>query len=207
MCLVDVWCNAAVLSGCFVRCSHREKSPRSGRALYQSRSLAAHWEEPRLIYFYDVHSKLVMLWILFSVYFLLFLVFICLQASYTALWCSLLSCVSGTQKHLSASGRYEGHTHKQITLDQMLSVFLHVCRNAVVLCVFQTVPDLVQIMKGLVISGYSPDHDVAGISDPFLQVGFHSTNPLHIPATLCVKSESASGTYFYYYVLLHGSKS
>lgn len=39
-----------------------------------------------------------------------------------------------------------------------------------VLCVPQTVPDLVQIMKGLVISGYSPEHDVAGISDPFLQV-------------------------------------
>uniref|UniRef100_A0AAQ4P2H1 AP-1 complex subunit gamma n=1 Tax=Gasterosteus aculeatus aculeatus TaxID=481459 RepID=A0AAQ4P2H1_GASAC len=35
---------------------------------------------------------------------------------------------------------------------------------------FQTVPDLVQIMKGLVLSGYSPEHDVAGISDPFLQV-------------------------------------
>ncbi|KAM6948393.1 AP-1 complex subunit gamma-like 2 [Aplochiton taeniatus] len=32
------------------------------------------------------------------------------------------------------------------------------------------VPDLVQIMKGLVMSGYSPEHNVAGISDPFLQV-------------------------------------
>ncbi|KAM3850207.1 AP-1 complex subunit gamma-like 2 [Diretmus argenteus] len=32
------------------------------------------------------------------------------------------------------------------------------------------VPELVQIMKGLVTSGYSPEHNVAGISDPFLQV-------------------------------------
>uniref|UniRef100_A0A672R937 AP-1 complex subunit gamma n=1 Tax=Sinocyclocheilus grahami TaxID=75366 RepID=A0A672R937_SINGR len=34
----------------------------------------------------------------------------------------------------------------------------------------KTVPELVQIMKGLVTSSYSPEHNVAGISDPFLQV-------------------------------------
>uniref|UniRef100_A0A8C7KGR1 AP-1 complex subunit gamma n=1 Tax=Oncorhynchus kisutch TaxID=8019 RepID=A0A8C7KGR1_ONCKI len=32
------------------------------------------------------------------------------------------------------------------------------------------VPELVLMMKGLVMSGYSPEHNVAGISDPFLQV-------------------------------------
>lgn len=34
----------------------------------------------------------------------------------------------------------------------------------------KAVPELVQVMKGLVMSGYSPEHNVAGISDPFLQV-------------------------------------
>ncbi|CAB1326535.1 unnamed protein product, partial [Coregonus sp. 'balchen'] len=34
----------------------------------------------------------------------------------------------------------------------------------------KAVPELVQMMKGLVMSGYSPEHNVAGISDPFLQV-------------------------------------
>lgn len=34
----------------------------------------------------------------------------------------------------------------------------------------QAVPDLIQIMKSLIVSGYSPEHDVSGVSDPFLQV-------------------------------------
>ena len=29
---------------------------------------------------------------------------------------------------------------------------------------------MVRILKNLILSGYSPDHDVSGISDPFLQV-------------------------------------
>uniref|UniRef100_A0A3P9LXQ4 AP-1 complex subunit gamma n=1 Tax=Oryzias latipes TaxID=8090 RepID=A0A3P9LXQ4_ORYLA len=51
----------------------------------------------------------------------------------------------------------------------------------------KTVPDLVQIMKGLIISGYSPEHDVSGISDPFLQVRI-----LRLLRILGRNSESAS---------------
>uniref|UniRef100_A0A8C5FPZ6 Adaptor related protein complex 1 subunit gamma 2 n=1 Tax=Gadus morhua TaxID=8049 RepID=A0A8C5FPZ6_GADMO len=44
-------------------------------------------------------------------------------------------------------------------------------RNAQTLVQFrEAVPELVHIMRGLVTSGYSPEHTVAGISDPFLQV-------------------------------------
>lgn len=34
----------------------------------------------------------------------------------------------------------------------------------------QAVPVLVRHLKSLVTTGYSPEHDVAGITDPFLQI-------------------------------------
>ena len=36
--------------------------------------------------------------------------------------------------------------------------------------VYQMVPNLVRILKNLIMAGYSPEHDVCGVSDPFLQI-------------------------------------
>uniref|UniRef100_A0A672LBF0 AP-1 complex subunit gamma n=1 Tax=Sinocyclocheilus grahami TaxID=75366 RepID=A0A672LBF0_SINGR len=70
-----------------------------------------------------------------------------------------------------------------IFLNNCLTLFTGVLHGAVVLITElcehnpdtldqfrKAVPELVQIMKGLVTSSYSPEHNVAGISDPFLQV-------------------------------------
>ncbi|UJR30470.1 hypothetical protein I4U23_018003 [Adineta vaga] len=49
-----------------------------------------------------------------------------------------------------------------IEMCQQNSQALHIFRKLV--------PNLVRILKNLIMSGYSPEHDVSGISDPFLQV-------------------------------------
>jgi AP-1 complex subunit gamma-1 len=52
------------------------------------------------------------------------------------------------------------------------SLVTEMCQqNAQALQIFRKlVPNLVRILKNLIMSGYSPEHDVSGISDPFLQV-------------------------------------
>lgn len=47
--------------------------------------------------------------------------------------------------------------------------FFFFCKSAIHL-LHQAVPLLVRNLKALVTTGYSPEHDVSGIADPFLQV-------------------------------------
>lgn len=52
-----------------------------------------------------------------------------------------------------------------------LSSFFHApCRSDTDGKLHQAVPLLVKHLKSLVTTGYSPEHDVGGITDPFLQV-------------------------------------
>lgn len=53
-----------------------------------------------------------------------------------------------------------------------VSLTTEMCRqsNSVLKNFKKLVPTLVRILKNLIMSGYSPEHDVSGISDPFLQV-------------------------------------
>ena len=46
--------------------------------------------------------------------------------------------------------------------------------------VFQIVPNLVRILKNLILAGYSPEHDVSGVSDPFLQVSLRNFMRINI---------------------------
>ncbi|KAK9504348.1 hypothetical protein O3M35_010703 [Rhynocoris fuscipes] len=53
-----------------------------------------------------------------------------------------------------------------------VSLITEMCENSVdTLQHFKKiVPNLVRILKNLILAGYSPEHDVSGVSDPFLQV-------------------------------------
>ncbi|XP_014246388.1 AP-1 complex subunit gamma-1 isoform X2 [Cimex lectularius] len=53
-----------------------------------------------------------------------------------------------------------------------VSLITEMCENSIdTLQHFKKiVPNLVRILKNLIMAGYSPEHDVSGVSDPFLQV-------------------------------------
>ncbi|KAL6057010.1 AP-1 complex subunit gamma [Balamuthia mandrillaris] len=53
-----------------------------------------------------------------------------------------------------------------------VSLMIELCHSdsAVIKRFRKLVPTLVRILKGLITSGYAPEHDVQGVTDPFLQV-------------------------------------
>jgi AP-1 complex subunit gamma-1 len=61
--------------------------------------------------------------------------------------------------------------------------------GSLILALIQAVPVLVRHLKSLVTTGYSPEHDVAGITDPFLQIKI-----LRLLRILGKGSENASET-------------
>jgi len=46
--------------------------------------------------------------------------------------------------------------------------------------IIQIVPSLVKMLRNLLNLGYSPEHDVSGIADPFLQACLSSARYFHL---------------------------
>ncbi|XP_023228931.1 AP-1 complex subunit gamma-1-like [Centruroides sculpturatus] len=54
------------------------------------------------------------------------------------------------------------------------------------------VPNLVRILKNLIMAGYSPEHDVCGVSDPFLQVRLNfKVNKFHFKHMVATNTETS----------------